>query len=185
MTKIFAIGDIHGCFNKLVSLMDKVNIDFNQDTIVFMGDYIDRGPDSFEVVEYLMHLKKKYSNIVLLKGNHEEMLLNYLSGSDRYLYLSNGGQQTIESYMDRPYNIKAGPIPSDHLDFIKSLDLFYETEDYIFVHAGLKKRCHLKSKWQTIFSGYAKTLSKLIMILGNVLFLGIHRSQNPLWNLTK
>jgi serine/threonine protein phosphatase 1 len=146
MTKIFAIGDIHGCFNKLVLLMDTVDIDFNQDTLVFMGDYIDRGPDSFEVVEYLMRLKKKYSNIVLLKGNHEEMLLNYLSGSDRYLYLANGGQQTIESYMDRPYNIKMGPIPSDHLDFFKSLDLFCETEEYIFVHAGLKKKVPLKEQ---------------------------------------
>ncbi|RLC16247.1 MAG: serine/threonine protein phosphatase, partial [Deltaproteobacteria bacterium] len=59
MENIFAIGDIHGCFDKLVSLMDKIDIDFDHDTLVFMGDYIDRGPSSFEVVEYLIDLGKR------------------------------------------------------------------------------------------------------------------------------
>ena len=143
MGKIFAIGDIHGCFDKLCMLMRKIKMDFNHDTLVFMGDYIDRGPRSCDVVDHLINLKMNYSNIVFLKGNHEEMLLNYLSGNDRYIYLANGGQQTIESYMKKPYPSLTGPIPKDHLNFFHSLSLFYETEDYIFVHAGLKEKVPL------------------------------------------
>jgi len=75
-----------------------------------------------------------------LKGNHEEMLEGYLSGNDRLGYLMNGGQQTLESYLKHHQQHQGGsPIPEAHLDFFRSLVLFYETDDYIFVHAGLKK----------------------------------------------
>ncbi len=139
MGKLFAIGDIHGCYKKLRILLEKVNIDFRHDTLIFMGDYIDRGPLSFEVVEYLIKLKKKHENIIFLRGNHEEMLLKYLAGHDRYVYLSNGGQQTLESYLKRSYDVDTGPIPQDHIEFLKSLDLYFQTDDFIFVHAGLKE----------------------------------------------
>ncbi len=146
MEKFFAIGDIHGCFDKLCALLDKINIDFANDTLIFLGDYIDRGPDSFHVVDYLINMKKKHNKVVFLKGNHEEMLLNYIAGYDRYLYLTNGGQQTLESYMARPYNSKIGPIPAEHLDFFKSLALFYETNEYLFVHAGLKEKVNIEDQ---------------------------------------
>jgi serine/threonine protein phosphatase 1 len=140
MEKIFAIGDIHGCFEKLRFLMDKIPINFNSDILVFLGDYIDRGPDSYEVVEYLIDLKKHIEKIIFLKGNHEEMLQEYISGIDRLRYLLNGGQQTLESY--RKQNCKADNllIPTEHLDFFDSLLLYYQTENYIFVHAGLKDK---------------------------------------------
>lgn len=138
MENIFAIGDIHGCFDKLVSLMDKIDIDFDHDTLVFMGDYIDRGPSSFEVVEYLIDLGKRSPNVIFLKGNHEDMLEKYLAGPDKYTYLVNGGRQTLESYMEK--NPKDGPpIPSEHLEFFDSLVIFYETDKYIFTHAGLRE----------------------------------------------
>ncbi|QTA86491.1 metallophosphoesterase family protein [Desulfonema magnum] len=145
MKNIFAIGDIHGTFDKLVALMEKieVQIDFDNDLLVFMGDYIDRGPRSFEVVEYLINLKKQCQNIIFLKGNHEDMLEKYLSGPDKYTYLVNGGQQTLESYLEQS-KPGAPPIPSDHLDFFGSLVLFYETDDYIFVHAGLRENLPLQ-----------------------------------------
>lgn len=137
MGKIFAIGDIHGCFENLTRLMDKLSIRPEEDTLVFMGDYIDRGPAAFEVVEYLIGLKKIYRNIVFLKGNHEKMLDDYLSGPDKHTYLVNGGQATLESYMKRSQPGLAR-IPEEHLEFFKSLTHYYETDDYIFVHAGLK-----------------------------------------------
>ena len=59
MERTYVIGDIHGCYDKLIALMDKINIDLDSEKLVFIGDYIDRGPDSFEVVEYLISLKKK------------------------------------------------------------------------------------------------------------------------------
>lgn len=136
--KIFAVGDIHGCFDKLVALMKRIDINWDRDELIFLGDYIDRGPDSFDVVEYLVTLRKKYPRTVFLKGNHEEMLENYLSGVDRLSYLYDGGQQTLDSYLKHRKGA-GGPIPEEHLDFFRALVLFHETRDYIFVHAGLAK----------------------------------------------
>lgn len=136
MGKIFAVGDIHGCFEKLQALMNSLDINYEDDTLVFLGDYIDRGDASYQVVEYLIDLKKKSSNIVFLKGNHEEMFFNYLSGDDTVTFLFNGGEQTLKDYTDDKGNVS---IPQRHLDFFNSLQLYYETDDYIFVHAGLRE----------------------------------------------
>ncbi|MCP4109478.1 MAG: serine/threonine protein phosphatase [Desulfobacteraceae bacterium] len=142
MKNVFAIGDIHGCMDKLCSLINKIDIDFEHDTLVFLGDYIDRGADSFEVVEYLIGLKKQYPNIVFLKGNHEDMLEKYINGPDKYTYLLNGGQQTLESYMKKS-SPEMPVIPREHLEFFESLALFHETDNYIFVHAGLRENIPL------------------------------------------
>jgi len=146
MGKIFAIGDIHGCYDRMLALMKKIPIDFKKDTLVFMGDYIDRGPQSVEVVDYLIELKKRIPGIIFLKGNHEDMLEKYLNGTDRFTYLLNGGQQTLDSYLSRSSEAGSNPIPPEHMDFYKSLRLTYETEDYIFVHAGLRPKISLESQ---------------------------------------
>ena len=146
MERIYAVGDIHGCYDKLLVLMGKLDIDFESDTLVFLGDYIDRGPQSFEVVAYLCDLKQRHANTIFLKGNHEEMLEKYLSGEDRITYLVNGGQQTLESYMNRPRPEGEPAIPSTHLEFFKSLRIYYETQNYIFVHAGLKNKVPLEKQ---------------------------------------
>jgi serine/threonine protein phosphatase 1 len=146
MKKIFAIGDIHGCADKLYALMKKIPVDYTKDTLLFIGDYVDRGPNSFEVVDYLVDLKKRYPDIVFLKGNHEDMLQKYLEGTDRFTYLFNGGQHTLDSYLKLPHKSEFSPIPSDHLEFYKSLVLAYQTEDYIFVHAGLRKNVPLEKQ---------------------------------------
>ncbi len=146
MGKLFVFSDIHGCFDKFNTLMDKVSISFKEDTVVFLGDYIDRGPNSFEVVEFLIGLKRQHKNLIFLKGNHEDMFLKYLSGTDRLVFLANGGQQTLESYMNRNIRTNDGLVPSDHFDFLESLILYHETEDFIFVHAGLKDNVPLKEQ---------------------------------------
>jgi serine/threonine protein phosphatase 1 len=146
MKKIFAIGDIHGCADKLYALMERIPIDFENDTLIFIGDYIDRGPKSFEVVSYLVDLKRRHPDIVFLKGNHEDMLQKYLEGTDRLTYLYNGGQHTLDSYLNQTKKTEFSPIPSDHLEFYKSLVLYYQTEDYIFVHAGLRENVPLEKQ---------------------------------------
>ena len=146
MGKIFAIGDIHGCYDQLLALMKKLPIDFKRDTLVFMGDYIDRGPKSVEVVDFLIKLKKRVPDIIFLKGNHEDMLAKYLDGTDRFTYLLNGGQQTLDSYLRKSVHTGTHPIPPAHMEFFKSLRLFYETEDYIFVHAGLRPKVPMESQ---------------------------------------
>ena len=126
--------------------MKEIPVDYANDTLVFIGDYIDRGPDSFEVVDYLVDLKKEHPDIVFLKGNHEDMLQKYLEGTDRFTYLFNGGQKTLDSYLNRPNKSEFSPIPSDHLEFYRSLVFHYETEDYLFVHAGLREKIPLNKQ---------------------------------------
>jgi serine/threonine protein phosphatase 1 len=140
MERILAIGDIHGCLDKLISLMEIIDMDPSRDTLVFIGDYIDRGPQSKEVVEYLIDLATRHSRVIFLKGNHEQMLEMYLSGTDRLSFLANGGHATLGSYARDSSTNEANPIPSRHLEFFDNLRLYYETEQYFFVHAGLRPR---------------------------------------------
>jgi serine/threonine protein phosphatase 1 len=132
--RIFAVGDIHGCRTKLDRLMEV--IDWRPDKreeLVFLGDYIDRGPDSFGVVETVLELKARYRDrVTLLMGNHEHMFINFITGRDSLSLTSNGVAYTMRSY-DR-----AADFPVAHLDFYQNLRLYYETDDHIFVHAGLR-----------------------------------------------
>jgi serine/threonine protein phosphatase 1 len=138
--RIFAVGDIHGCYDKLAAMMKILPWDReNGDVLLFIGDYIDRGPKSREVVEHLVNIRKKGGELVFLKGNHEKMLLDYyIHQKDQMLYVANGGAETIASYVEGGIGRKAFVLPEEHLEFFLSLSLYYETEDYIFVHAGLR-----------------------------------------------
>ncbi|MCE5212235.1 MAG: serine/threonine protein phosphatase [Deltaproteobacteria bacterium] len=141
MNKIFAIGDIHGCLEKLRELMDQIGIDYTRDTLVFIGDYIDRGSFSKEVVDYILRLRSEYKNIICLLGNHEQMFLRYLEGIDEDLYLINGGVNTLRSYeilLSDDTEKRKSRIPAAHRRFFESLLPYYETDEYIFVHAGLR-----------------------------------------------
>jgi len=140
MGKIFAVGDVHGCLEKLEHLMEKIRPDRRQDILVFLGDYIDRGPDSRGVVDFILELRETHDSVICLMGNHEEMLLDYIRDhSNRNLYFINGGRATLRSYgLDPESAVREEDIPEDHLRFFKTLLLYYETADYLFVHAGLR-----------------------------------------------
>jgi serine/threonine protein phosphatase 1 len=136
--RIFAIGDIHGFLNKLRELMAKIDPDPLQDELVFLGDYIDRGPQSKEVIDYVLEIKEKYPRSVFLIGNHEFMFLEYLTNrKEPWTFLLNGGIETVHSYELIGDDPEAN-LPADHYAFFNSLKPYYETEDYIFVHAGLR-----------------------------------------------
>ena len=141
MEKIFTIGDIHGCISKLRELMGRIEIDPQRDTLVFIGDYIDRGPDTKGVVDFILSLKNRVANMICLLGNHERMFLDYLAGRDEELFLSNGGVSTLLSYglspASRGRDVRE-KIAEDHLRFFTSLHSYHETDDFIFVHAGLR-----------------------------------------------
>jgi serine/threonine protein phosphatase 1 len=138
--KIFAVGDIHDSFEKLEALMKILPWrKDSDDLLLFIGDYVDRGPNSREVVEYLVNLKKDGGNFIFLKGNHEKMLVDfYVHQKDQMLYVANGGAETIASYVEGGIGRRAFELPREHLEFLLSLQLIYETDDYIFVHAGLR-----------------------------------------------
>ena len=115
------------------------------DEIVFLGDYIDRGPDSSGVVSFLIELKVSLSDnkLVFLKGNHEDMLLSYLglSGHHGNMFLPNGGRATVQSYgvaADNPSpNRLQAAMPPNHLAFYQALESYFLTEPYLCVHAGI------------------------------------------------
>ena len=133
--RLLAIGDIHGCLDLLQLLLHKV-APAPRDQLVFLGDYIDRGPESCGVVGYLLDLQKDFPATVFLRGNHEQMLLDFLSGEDHLMFLLNGGNATLESYEQ---NAAGRPvIPTTHLTFFNNLKSHFIFGDYIFVHAGLR-----------------------------------------------
>jgi len=140
MNKIFAIGDIHGCLDKLRRLIQDMAADPANDTLVFIGDYIDRSGGGRDIVDYVLGLKKNYQKVICLCGNHESMLIRYLEGLDENMYLQNGGTMTLNAYgisrTDALRERKA-KIPMNHLRFFESLLPYYETDQFIFVHAGL------------------------------------------------
>jgi serine/threonine protein phosphatase 1 len=148
--RLFAIGDIHGCYLKLDRLMDKIKLNSEKDVLVFLGDYIDRGDQSKEVVEYLLQLKRQHPSTVFLLGNHEQMLLEFLGGENINQFLVNGGKKTLDSYLgDSHLYSSQDPrtvFPPEHLEFFNSLSPHYEAENCIFVHAGLREGIPLESQ---------------------------------------
>jgi serine/threonine protein phosphatase 1 len=131
--RLLAIGDIHGCRCALQKLLIRIN-PTRQDRIVFLGDYIDRGPDPRGVVETLLHLQRRVPRSTFLMGNHERMLLDVLDGRNLPLYLANGGLVTLLAYLDKGHL----QLPAAHRHFFNSLQRFHETGKHIFVHAGLR-----------------------------------------------
>ena len=130
---LIAIGDVHGCALTMDSLLDKLNPG-SDDHLVFIGDYIDRGPDSKGVIDRLIKLKDEVK-CTFLRGNHEELLLGYLDMDEYDLWAINGGISTLASYGDAT---DKSDIPDDHIAFVRETELYFETEHFFFVHAGLR-----------------------------------------------
>ena len=149
--RIYAVGDIHGaldCLDQLVAQIEKDAGDLNDAQLVFLGDYVDRGPDSKGVIDRLVALKKEYPETVFLKGNHEAVMLDFLSDAEEALeWLDWGGDQTLRSYGVSGVLTKAGEdlstalaaaMPKPHRTFLHSLELMHIAGDYLFVHAGIR-----------------------------------------------
>lgn len=144
-SKIICIGDIHGELGKLKSLFEKLSFD-KEDTIVFLGDYIDRGLDSKGAIDFILSLKDK-CNLVTLKGNHEQFALDslkFIEGDIRYQnmfrsWMLNGGQACLDSYSPNFFSEFAAiqKMFELHGHFFNNLQLTYETENFIFVHGFL------------------------------------------------
>ncbi|HET6569853.1 MAG TPA: metallophosphoesterase family protein, partial [Rhodothermales bacterium] len=128
-----AVGDIHGCAQTLDVLLKHLSPGAD-DHLVFVGDYVDRGPDSKGVIDRLLALREEV-HCTFLRGNHEALMLSYLSGGDANLWWANGGVATLRSYGS---NGTSQEIPASHVEFIRGTQLYLDTPDFFFVHAGLK-----------------------------------------------
>jgi serine/threonine protein phosphatase 1 len=160
----YAIGDIHGCHDLLNQLFKLIDADDERrgdaDTgLVFLGDYIDRGPQSRGVVELMMKLDTGDEHVVFLMGNHEETLLSVADGNRRAatLFHRMGGRETLLSYgvTAQDYDnadpagvvdLVRGAVPNDHIQWLRSLRNFHVAGDYLFVHAGIRPGPALKDQ---------------------------------------
>lgn len=130
--RIIAIGDIHGCSVALRILLDAI-APTQEDTIVSLGDLVDRGPNSKAVIEMLLEMRDK-CNLVLIQGNHEDMMLEVVKQVEPpQEWLKHGGVSTLDSY---GFTGELSVIPQEHIDFIQTGRLFYETENHFFVHGN-------------------------------------------------
>ena len=139
-SRTIAIGDSHGCIAALDAVLGEIRPQ-SDDTIVGLGDYIDRGPDSRAVIERMMSLRRQ-CNLVPLLGNHEEMMLAIRNGELEHMldpWLSFGGAETLASFdCSHPKDI-----PSIHADFLRDCRLWHETDRHIFMHAGYQAKVPL------------------------------------------
>jgi serine/threonine protein phosphatase 1 len=152
--RLFAIGDIHGCRAELAVLLSYLESECGlgtEDQVVFIGDYIDRGPDTAGVISLLIEFQKRHLSTLFLKGNHEDMFLSYLGlpGTLGESFLVNGGLQTLRSYGIDP-QLSAEQVmpllPPSHYSFLLNLESYIITPHHVLVHAGLNPLRDLKAQ---------------------------------------
>lgn len=165
--RAYAIGDIHGCLDLLDDMLALIEADVGtrapaKNVLVFLGDLIDRGPDSAQVVERLRQYHPDWARTVFLLGNHEEVMLRVLDGDVRLLaeWLQFGGAECIRSYGVDPAQIATRPaaeaisalqeaIPAEHVAFIRDFADTLSFGDYLFVHAGIRPGVPLSDQLQS------------------------------------
>ena len=156
---IFAIGDIHGCIKQLVTLQNKIfnypEYNKDEDLLLYLGDYIDRGPSPKDVINHILQLQTKGIKSIFLMGNHELFMIDFLFNKINNLsnWIINGADQTFKSYdlevaefikdgfednnIDKLRDIFLSKLTKAHVHFFKNLKLTYTMGDYLFVHAGI------------------------------------------------
>lgn len=170
MKKLYAIGDIHGMYDQTVELLVKIREDIGNDyaKIVFIGDYVDRGPDSRKVIELIISLKTMMENpdsrieFVFLKGNHEDMMLSDHSMKMSGSWLGNGGYETLDSYMiDVKNKVMDREALDAHIEWLRNnLVISHRDGKYFFVHAGINPYVPLDEQdkdqmiWSRTFTSY-------------------------------
>ena len=182
-----AIGDIHGCFDALQTLQDFVDFTLD-DVLITLGDYVNRGPKSKAVIQWLIEADTKF-DLKPLRGNHEIMMLSARDDELRFeRFLRVGGDNTLRSYLSGSVSgqrsIGLDDIPQDHWDFLDSRLLeYYEIDDYFFVHANaypdipLNEQPEFMLYWEK-FNDPPKHESGNTMICGH----SSQRSGLPLFN---
>lgn len=129
------IGDVHGCYDELIALLTRINFNDREDKIIFLGDYTDRGTQSYEVYRLLRGLKQQMENrCVLLYGNHEDLVFDYYEDNDPN-WKRNGGKETLKSF--KTHNVSL----DRYTNWIsKNTQLWYKCKRYQACHAGLENK---------------------------------------------
>lgn len=152
---VYAIGDVHGRLDLLKKLWAMIEIDAkgsdSHKTVVFVGDYVDRGPDSKGVIDFLLHLELANSDFVFLRGNHDQSILDFIADSSFYRsWRLFGAPETLVSYGVKPPRFDddqsferarqefVRQCPAEHVKFLQALRHSYSLGDYFFAHAGIR-----------------------------------------------
>jgi len=162
--RAYVIGDVHGCFVEMLTLLIEIKADIAKaDTgkavIVFLGDLIDRGPKSKEVLDFLLEYNPNYADTVFLTGNHEEVFLNVLAGHVSALqsWFEFGGRSCMRSYgvgnlgevLSEPERLLARiqkAVPKSHVDFVSGFQDYFIYGNFLCVHAGIRPKVPLKKQ---------------------------------------
>ena len=165
-SQIFVVGDIHGCHIFLTQIhkkiLDKSNNTSGNKLLIYLGDYIDRGPKIKETIQALLNFQPDNFQQIFLLGNHEQMMLDFINNvpDSLYLWILNGGDETLNSYgiketaffknqtknNEMIRNELVNNIPKDHLQFFNNLSLFHQWGEYFFVHAGIDPEIPLEKQ---------------------------------------
>jgi len=147
MKKRWVIPDIHGCVKTLQTLIEELIRPDRWDDLYFLGDYIDRGPDSKGVIDYIRTLQKEKYNITALRGNHEQFVIELYEAelNSKFAWFYRFADKKYRSWMDiggRDTMLSFGiselrDIPPEYIDWMRSLPYYFQMEDFILVHAGL------------------------------------------------
>ena len=190
-SQIFVVGDIHGCHIFLTQIhkkiLDKSNYTSGNKLLIYLGDYIDRGPKIKETIQALLNFQPDNFQQIFLLGNHEQMMLDFINNvpDSLYLWILNGGNKTLNSYGIKDtefFNNETksnetirdelvNNIPKNHLQFFNNLTLSYQWGEYFFVHAGIDPDVSLNKQdkntliWQrrSKFFNNTKVLEKIIV----------------------
>lgn len=160
--RVYAVGDVHGRLDLLARMDRMIAADVaasgaERHTVVFLGDYVDRGPQSAEVLESLVSARHANAETVCLKGNHEDFMLDVIDGRKSPVnWLMNGGAATLESYGLDPWSLRRTPdavgpalrdaLPEPHLDFLRRLPTSHRIGGVFFAHAGVDPETHLDAQ---------------------------------------
>lgn len=154
--RAYAIGDIHGRLDLLEDMLGRIERDMaerpvRQNFIIFLGDLVDRGPDSAGIIERLRHYAPPRTRVIFLSGNHEEVLLRMLDGETGILpsWMKYGGAECATSYgldldafrlldEEAALQLLRAKIPRDHREFLAGFADTFRFGDYLFVHAGIR-----------------------------------------------
>jgi serine/threonine protein phosphatase 1 len=161
---VYGIGDVHGCLRPMVDLLQKIQRDrkscpAQKSTVVFLGDLMDRGPASREVIEFLMNFSPNWTDVVYLRGNHEEVMLDVLNGNIGAMrsWFEFGGKECARSYGVNNFGqLHINPdhimmalqrsVPKEHIQFLDSFHDAFTFGEYLLVHAGIKPRVAIEDQ---------------------------------------
>lgn len=143
MKTIYAFGDIHGMYDQLdraiIAVENHASTVEGEKLAVFLGDYVDRGLNSFDVVQRIKEWNPGFQ-VIHLKGNHEDMLVNFALGDPDYSSYINNYPETIRSYNQHPDEFE------DHIEWMRNLPLMHKEGKYVFAHAGIRPKKSLEAQ---------------------------------------